>query len=195
MKKTLALFTAALLVVAAGCRVQVDKSKSGSDKNVKVDTPFGGLHVRSGDTTAADVGLPVYPGATIAPDRDGDKSADVHMGFGTFQLAVKVVNYETTDPQDKVLAFYKKALGRFGEVIQCKDGSAVGTPTMTSEGLGCSDSESHAHVQVSGHTSLKAGSKHHQHIVALEDNDGAKTRFALIELQLPDSVDSSSKSQ
>jgi len=194
MKRTLALLAATVLLLTAGCRVQVDKSKNGTEKNVKINTPFGGLHVRSGQTTAADVGLPVYPGATIAPDRDGDKSADVHMGFGSFQLAVKVVNYETPDPQDKVMAFYKKALGRFGDVIQCKDSQPVGTPAVTSEGLSCS-SDNHAHVQVSGHMSLKAGSKYHQHVVAFEDNDGTKTRFALIELQLPESGDSSAKSQ
>ena len=196
MKKTLALLAATALLLTAGCHVQVNKNKNGTEKNVKIDTPFGGLHVRSGQTTAADVGLPVYPGATIAPDRNGDKSADVHMGFGTFQLMVKVVNYQTPDPADKVLAFYKKALGRFGDVIQCKDSEPVGTPTVTSEGLTCSDSESHAHLQVSGHSSLKAGSKHHQHVVAIEDKRGPETRFALIELQLPESTDNnSSKSQ
>lgn len=195
MKKTLALIAATALLLTAGCRVLVNKDKNGTEKNVKIDTPFGGLHVRSGQTTAADVGLPVYPGATIAPDRDGDKSADIHMGFGSFQLMVKVVNYQTTDSSDKVLAFYKKALGRFGDVIECKDGAPVGMPTVTSEGLDCSDSHGHAHVQVSGHMSLKAGSKHHQHVVAIEDKNGSETRFALIELQLPDSADNSSKSE
>ncbi|HUY81649.1 MAG TPA: hypothetical protein VMU92_07990 [Acidobacteriaceae bacterium] len=191
MKKTLALLAATVLLLTAGCRVQVDKNSNGADKNenVKIDTPFGGLHVRSGQTTAADVGLPVYPGATIAPDRHGDKSADVHMGFGSFQLMVKVVNYETSDPADKVLAFYQKALGRYGDVIRCKDDSPVGTPTITSEGLTCSDDYSHTHVQVSGNLSLKAGSKHHQHVVAVEDRNGLETRFALIELQLPESID------
>lgn len=189
MKKTLALLAATALLMTAGCRVQVNKNKSGNEKNVKIDTPFGGLHVRSGQTTAADVGLPMYPGSTIAPDRDGDKSADVHMGFGSFQLTVKVVNYRTPDPQEKVLAFYQKALGRYGDVIRCKDGEPVGNPAITREGLNCSDDHGHAHLQVSGHVSLKAGSKHNQHIVAIEDKKDSETRFALIELQLPESGD------
>lgn len=189
MKKTLALLAATCLLLTAGCRVQVNKDKNGTEKNVKIDTPFGGLHVRSGQTTAADVGLPVYPGATIAPDRDGDKSANVHMGFGEFQLTVKVVNYQTSDSQDKVLAFYQKALGRYGDVIRCKGQDPVGMPTMTHEGLTCSDANSHTHVDVSGNLSLKAGSRHHQHVVALEDKSSSETRFALIELQLPESMD------
>lgn len=192
MKKTFALAAATALLMAGGCRVQVNKNSNGSEKNVKIETPFGGLHVRSGQTTAADVGLPVYPGATIAPDRDGDKSADVHMGFGTFQLAVKVVNYQTADPADKVLAFYQKALGRYGDVIRCNGGQPVGTPTVTQEGLSCSDDNHGGHGQVSGNLSLKAGSRHHQHMVAIENKDGAETRFALIELQLPESADNGS---
>ncbi len=50
----------------AGCRVQVDKGANGEDKKVQVDTPFGGIHVNTDQTTAADLGLPVYPGAQIA---------------------------------------------------------------------------------------------------------------------------------
>lgn len=196
MKKTVTLLAATALLLAAGCRVQVNKNANGTEKNVKIETPFGGLHVRSGQTTAADVGLPVYPGATIAPDREGDKSADVHMGFGSFQMAVKVVNYQTPDPADKVLAFYQKALGRYGDVIRCNGDQPVGTPTVTQEGLTCSEDNHGAHVQVSGNLSVKAGSKHHQHIVAIEDKSGSNTRFALIELQLPESFDNdSSKSQ
>jgi hypothetical protein len=189
MKKTLACFAAAALLLAAGCHVQVNKNSDGTDKNVKIDTPLGGLHVRSGDTNAADVGLPVYPGAAVAPDKDGDKSADVHMGFGQWQLRVKVVNYQTPDPQDKVLAFYQKALGRYGDVIRCQGNKPVGTPTTTREGLSCSEGTGKANVNFDQGTLLKAGSRRHQHILGLEKNEGSGTRFALIELQLPASID------
>ncbi|MFZ0661771.1 MAG: hypothetical protein WAM66_03700 [Acidobacteriaceae bacterium] len=204
MKKTLALLAATGLLLVAGCHVQVNKNSDGTEKNVKIETPLGGLHVRSGDTNAADVGLPVYPGAKIAPDKDGDKSADVHMGFGQWQLRVKVVNYDTSDPQDKVLAFYQKALGRFGDVVRCQGDHAVGTPTVTQEGLGCSNADVNgqvnvghgASVYVSDGLTLKAGSRHHQHILGIEKNDGPGTRFALIELQLPAAIDKdSSKSE
>ena len=95
MMKALAAATALSLTLVAGCRIQVDKNKDGQEKNVKIDTPLGGLHVRADQTSAADVGLPAYPGAHIAPDKDGDKSADVHLGFGEWQLRVKVVTYDT----------------------------------------------------------------------------------------------------
>ena len=182
------------ILLAAGCSVQVDKNKNGKDKNVKIDTPLGGLHVRADETSAADTGLPAYPGAHIAPDKDGDKSADVHLDFGKWELRVKVVTYDTDDPQDKVVAFYQKALGRYGDVIRCEGDQPVGTPTVTREGLTCSDDKGNSHMHISDdmRLSLKAGSKHHQHIFGIEKNSGAGTRFSLVELQLPTGVETSS---
>ncbi len=191
MMKALAAATALSLTLVAGCRIQVDKNKDGQEKNVKIDTPLGGLHVRADQTSAADVGLPAYPGAHIAPDKDGDKSADVHLGFGEWQLRVKVVTYDTSDPQDKVVAFYDKALGRYGDVIRCDGDQPVGTPAATREGLTCSDDKSNSNVHVSDDSgvSLRAGSRHHQHIFAVKKNTGTGTRFSLVELQLPESID------
>jgi hypothetical protein len=182
------------ILLATGCSVQVDKTKDGHDKNVKVDTPLGGLHVRADDTSAADVGLPVYPGAKVSPGKDGHKSADVHIGFGEWQLRVKVVSYETDDSQDKVIAFYQKALGRYGDVIQCHGDQPTGTPTATHEGLTCSEDKSSAKVKVDEDmtTSLKAGSKRHQHIFGIEKNSGPGTKFSLVELQLPAVVEGKS---
>ena len=190
MRKVLAA-TALGLILVAGCRIQVDKNKDGKEKNVKIDTPLGGLHVRADQTSAADVGLPAYPGAHIAPDKDGDKSADVHLGFGEWQLRVKVVTYDTNDPQDKVVAFYEKALGRYGDVIRCEGDQPVGTPAVTREGLSCADDKGNSHVHVSEDhgLSLKAGSRHHQHILGIQKSTGTGTRFSLVELQLPEGID------
>ena len=83
-------------------------------------------------------------------DKEDDKSADIHMGFGEWEMRVMVVNYSSPDSQDKVEAFYKKALGRFGDVITCQDNAPIGTPTATSEGLTCKE-DKHANVQVNDH--------------------------------------------
>lgn len=202
MRRCLLSLMAIVLLATAGCRIQVDKSKDGGDKNVKIDTPMGGLHVRTDQLSAADVGLPVYPGAQLVADHkngnDNDKSADIHMGFGKWQLHVKVVSYQTPDSQDQVLTFYRKALGRYGDVVQCNNGNAVGTPTVTREGLTCSDSHgSNVHVEKGTNgLNLRAGSKRHQHLVEIKKNDSNNTHFALVELELPgDSDDSSSDSQ
>lgn len=193
---------AAGLVLAAGvsgCRIHTEKDANGEDKTVQVDTPFGGVHVNTDQVTASDLGLPVYPGAQTVTGDDHHKSADVHMGFGEWQLRVRVVSYETPDSKDKVTAFYKKALARYGDVLTCQDKEPVGTPTVTSEGLTCSDDGKNAHVQWNdkdyGNDSgfqLKAGSKRHQHIVGFESPRGGRTRFSLVALDLPAGLDSSS---
>jgi len=185
-----------LAALSIGCSIAVDKNKSGTDKNVKIETPLGGLHVTSDSTTAADVGLPVYPGAKLSTkdDKDGKDSADIHFGFGDWQFRLKVVKYQTSDSADQVLAFYKKALGRYGDVIQCSGHNAVGSPTVTSEGLTCDDSGKSHQVNLDMNQSLKAGSKHHQHIVGIEKADGPGTTFSLVEIDLPISEDGKAES-
>jgi len=189
----------ALAAGLAGCRIHVDKNASGEDKNVQVDTPFGGIHVNTDQLTASDLGLPMYPGAEAIRGDDKHKSADVHMGFGEWQLRVRAVSYATTDSKGQVTAFYKKALGRYGDVITCQDNVAVGTPVVTSEGLTCQD-DKNAKVKIdqgdygtgNGNFQLKAGSKRHQHIVGFEDPKEGKTRFALVALDLPAVMDKDS---
>jgi hypothetical protein len=191
----------ALAAGMTGCfRVHVDKDANGEDKNVQVDTPFGGVHVNTNQTSAADLGLPAYPGAHQVADDDKHKSADVHLGFGEWELRVRAVSYGTSDTQDQVTAFYKKALGRYGDVISCQGHSAVGSPAATSEGLTCSDDGNSANVKIdrkdygTGDDSfeLKAGSKRHQHIVGFEHSKDGQTRFALVALDLPAGLDKSS---
>ncbi len=198
-----ALVVGSLAVLIPGCRIHVDKDSAGEEKTVQVDTPFGGMHVNTNQITAADLGLPVYPGATIVADDKNNQSADVHMGFGEWQLRVRAISYSTPDAQDKVIAFYRKALARYGDVITCQGSTPVGKPVATSEGLTCADNGKQSTVQVDTSDNgihlgtgleLKAGSKHHQHIAGIEESKGGKTRFGLVELQLPASTDSGSGS-
>jgi len=194
----------ALAAGVAGCRIHVDKDSNGEEKNVQVDTPFGGVHVNTDTTTAADLGLPAYPGAQLMKDNDEHKSADVHMGFGEWELRVRAVSYETPDKKDQVVAFYKKALSRYGDVIVCQGNTPVGTPTATSEGLTCADDKDNTTtVQIDRNDygtskdslELKAGSKRHQHIVGFEAPGNGQTRFALVALDLPSGdTDKSGKS-
>lgn len=178
-----------------GCRIEAHDNDKGKE-NVKIDTPFGGIHVDTNKTEAADVGLPGFPGATRYQGDDKNKqSADVHLGFGKWQLRVKVVEYVTPSSQEDLTSFYKKALGRYGDVITCRNDEPVGTPSVTREGLGCKDSHGKNHMNVnlddkdSKNLILKAGSPSHQHIVSIQNPKDHQTRFSLIALDLPKDLD------
>jgi hypothetical protein len=175
------------LAMMSGCRV--DTNKQGDSENVKVATLFGGVQVKTNNAMGVEgIGLPVYPGAELVKKKDKDNgSADVNLSFGRFQLRVKAANYRTPDDPEKVSAFYKDAMRKYGTVIECNHDQPVGTPTQTDEGLTCSDGDKRhesASANVSGKTELKTGSKQHQHIVAIEP-EGSGTKFGLVALDLP----------
>lgn len=186
-----ATLIAGVSMMAAGCRV--DEHKNGENQDVKIATPFGGMSVKTNDAGAIDgLGLPVYPGATpVKTDEDGDHSngsADVNMSFAGFSLKVKAARYRTTDSPEKVMDFYRKALGRYGVVLDCVNNRPTGEPSKTPEGLTCAEDGKKKHVYtVAGSSSkheLKTGSEQHQHIVAI-DPDGAGAKFNIVALDLP----------
>ena len=188
IRKAGALVVAVVGCLATGCSIDVHKTNQGEDKDVAIHTPFGGMHVATGAEKPIDTGLPVYPGATPEKKKSNDSgSVDLHMGFGPWELRVQVASYDATDPENKVQAFYTKALGQYGQVLTCRGKQPVGSVKRTTAGLTCADDGSDEHIHT--HTGdadleLKAGSPQHQHIVAFTDK-GASTNFALVALTLP----------
>jgi hypothetical protein len=172
-------------VLMSGCRVE--SNKQGGKDNVRIATPFGGMQVKTNDATVLEgLGLPAYPGATLVKNNHDHGAADVNMNFGNFHLRVKAASYQTADSSDKVQAFYRKALGAYGDIIECVNDKSVGEPTHTAEGLTCDNNDKHVGISddVSRKMELKVGSKQHQHIVAIDPNtDG--TKIGLVALDLP----------
>jgi hypothetical protein len=153
------------------------------------------VHAHS-HANAETIGLPAYPGAVLyaPPDdkgkNDNDSSLDMGMTFGDFHFSVIVVSYETGDPPEKVLEFYRRPLSRYGDVLECDHGKPVGKLTMTSTGLKCSsDRGGHVQVNGSGNSSsdreLRAGSPRKYRIVGIDDAKAGKTHFGLVYLELP----------
>jgi len=178
----------------SGCRVDTHRNGNGDDKDVNISTPFGGMSVKTNEAgVEGGLGLDVYPGATLESKEKGhDGAADVNLSFGSFHLGVKAVSYTTPDAPDKVLAFYRAKMAKFGTVILCQHHQAVGTPVRTQDGLTCDDDNKHVHMSVSDNDhdkqELKAGSRQHQHIVEVETR-GTGTKFGLVMLDLPMKVD------
>lgn len=181
-----------LLFAAVGGRVAALGQDSGGGKDSGLNLA---VHAKS-QATAADIGLPAYPGAALyrQPDDKGkqenDSSLDMGFTFGDFHFSIVAVSYETSDSPGQVLAFYRKPLSRYGEVLECDHGKPVGKLTMTSTGLTCSNDHG-GHVQVNTNENssddheLRAGSPHKYRIVGIDESHAGKTHFGLVYLDLP----------
>lgn len=191
---TPALLALALpLALLGGCRIS--KHSDGNNKDVDIQTPFGSTSIKTNDNAdVSAIGVSPYPGAVPVKENDGDNSnADVNLSFGNFHLGVKAASFQTPDDSGKVLTFYRHDLARYGDVIECRGHSAVGSPTRTSQGLTCDEDGKHNKVTTSGDDlELRAGSQQHQHIVGVETKNGG-TRIGLVLLDLPSHLGNKSK--
>jgi hypothetical protein len=147
------------------------------------------LHANS-HANAAAIGLPEYPGARPYKDADNDSAADLGLSFGDFHFTVKAVDYETTDSPEQVLAYYRKPLAHYGEVLECNHGKPVGAITVTHTGLTCSTPNGgHRGNDKTGDSSdheLRAGTPHQYRLVGIDSSaHPGHTRFGLVYLELP----------
>ena len=139
------------------------------------DEDGAGLVV-SGKATDKDVGLPIYPGAR--PHKDPGENTDAaRLGLwgGGIGFKLAVLKMESSDSPEQVADFYKKALAKYGKVLDCTNGAADdGRRDDASGVLTCSDDKPDK-----GGMLFKAGTKEKQHIVAIEPS-GKGTNFALV---------------
>ena len=167
-----------VVVLLAACSVNVKKQQNGEDKQVDINTLVGGIHVSKG-ADSADAGIAVYPGARLKQEgSDGnDKSANVNISSFGFGLKVVALEYRSDDAPDKVVAYYRDQLKKYGKVLECHTshlnvnpdikGSDHGSHELTCEGSSGNNIE------------LKVGTKEDQHIVAVEP-DGKGSSFSLV---------------
>ncbi len=169
-------FLAAQVLLFPACSVNVKKEKNGQDKQVDITTPVGGIHVSKG-VNPEDVGIAVYPGATLKEKGNGEnKSANVNISGMGYGLKVVALEYESNDPPAKVIAFYKDQLKRYGDVLVCHTtGLKVNSGVKKhddSNALTCEGDSGH-------NTELKVGTQENQHIVAVQPaGDGSS--FSLL---------------
>ena len=173
---------AGLVLSCVACSINVkDKRNSSDDKKVDIETPLGGIHVSEG-ADVRDTGLSVYPGARPRKkDSGGDeKSANVNISGPGFALKVVALEYESDDAPDKIAAYYKDQLKKFGSVLEChteKHGGNV-ADVHTKGGNG-SDPVSCDSDNPGSTIELKVGQRDDQHIVAIEPTSNG-ARLALV---------------
>lgn len=134
----------------------------------------------SKQATPKEVGLPAYPGAKLHKDKDEkDDSPSVQMGIwgSTFGFKLAVMKMESSDAPEKIAEFYKKALAKYGTVLNCSDPAQTKGSKDTSEAsnkLKCDDDKPEK-----GGLLFKAGTKEKQHLVAIQSN-GPGSLFQLV---------------
>jgi len=81
-----------------------------------VTTPDVDVRVTE-STDVRETGLRPYPGARLKNASDEDhKAGKVEMSAPVFGLKIVSVKYQTKDPADKVLAFYRSEMSKYGKV-------------------------------------------------------------------------------
>jgi hypothetical protein len=137
------------------------------------------------EANAKDVGLPIYPGARPHKDKDEDKpSAKFGLWGSSFAFKLAVVKLESNDSPQKVAAFYKKALAKYGTVLDCGADSSKASEkdeSKESKKLTCEDDKPNP-----GEMTFKAGTKEKQHVVGIQPN-GSGTVFQIVYVESPDS--------
>ncbi len=181
--KSSLLFTtisaATLLIFAAGnarsLHAQGDQSKKSGDLNASIKI--------SGEATAKDLGLPLYPGAKPQKDtKDDSSAANLGLWGNSFGFKLVVLKMESADAPDKVAAFYRKALAKYGPVLDCSNPPASKPSDKSqdedkSNKLTCGDDKPDPGGQL-----FKSGSKEKQHIVAVKGS-APGTTFQLLYLE------------
>ena len=182
--KFMLLMVAVCGLLAAGCSLRVDKEKSGKSDKVEIDTPMGGLKVRT-NIEPKDVGLAVYPNARVMEKRhkDEDESANVNISTPFFGLKVVAMKYESDDPPEKIIDFYKKDMSRYGKVLECRGEGHKGHHANKDHDdfnlkLECDEED-----PSSKDIELKAGQGSSQHIVGVSPK-GKGTEFGLVYIQM-----------
>ncbi len=173
------------LLIVGMCASAQDKDKNGDKSGINVtiqgkDTDAG-LVIKT-QATAKEVGLPLYPGSRPSKE-DGDGSAAANLGLwgNTFGFKLVVMKMESSDSPDRVAAYYQKALGKYGKVLDCTNNPAGSDDKeKKSHELTCQDDRPDA-----GGRMFKAGTKEKQHIVGVKPG-GKGCMFQLIYIEARD---------
>jgi hypothetical protein len=135
--------------------------------------------VLSGEASAKDVGLPIYPGSRRHKDKDeGSAGANFALWGGCSGGKLVVLKMESDDSLERVAEFYKKALAKYGRVLDCSHPAPADTDSSKadSKALTCGDDKPEK-----GGVLLKAGTKEKQHLAAVQPN-GSGSLYQLVYL-------------
>jgi len=155
------------------------QNSNNSDKPLDVQSSVGDLHVGK-DADAHAAGLPVYPGARPKHEQNNEP-LNLAIQTESFGMKVVIAKYESSDPADKILAYYKEKMKKYGTVLECHhQGDNNGAH------LDDNDEDRNRPLRCEGDGSgpvreLKVGNEGNAHIVDVEPSAGGKsTTFSIV---------------
>jgi hypothetical protein len=176
-KLRLLLLAAAVAFSTTALTAQEQPSKSDSQKHtIRVETDSGRYGAASEALDPKQLGVAIYPGARVDESEHVGKGAHLSLDWGRDSTHLYAQQYVTSDSPDKVLAFYRKQLSKFGKVLECRGGKPL--VSVTSE-LKCEDSKNN---QDEKGIELKAGTENSQHIVGVTPKD-LGSEFGIVYLE------------
>ena len=170
------LVTALLLVAASASLAAQNQPKKA--KSEELNLSIGA----SKEAGPKEVGLRAYPGAKLHKENDkDDPTAQLWGWLNGKGLKLVVVKMESQDSPERVAAFYRKELARYGAVLDCSSGKS--DTGQSSGGLKCDDDKPEP-----GKLLYKSGTKDEQHLVGVEPN-GSGSVFQLVYVKTRGSED------
>lgn len=85
-------------------------------KNVSIATPMGNMSMGETQVTEAELGVPIYPGAT------GEQG---NFRIGTAKGSLGTFAFRTPDDPKKVMEFYRSRLGQTVDVVTTPQGGVI----------------------------------------------------------------------
>jgi hypothetical protein len=167
----------AVAVPAADAQDQSNPDKSSKNDNISASFDLGK------DASAKDVGLPLYPGSHRHQDSKDDSSS-LNMGFsgGSSGFKMAMLKMDSTDSPDKIAAFYRKALAKYGKVLTCSGPGAEASADASKDSAKSTDLSCDHNKPDQSEIELKAGTKQNQHVVGIK-LEGAVTTYQLVYIE------------
>ena len=110
----------------------------------------------------------------------------MNIASSLFGMKLAVLKYETSDPPDKVLDFYRKQMSRYGNVLVCNGGFNMSFHHHDKDSeVTCDD---HGGSGRSYKQELKVGTENNQRIVAVKPS-GKGTEFVMVYVRAHDEKD------
>jgi hypothetical protein len=168
-------FALILAALPVGAQDQKD-----SDANKQDSDSIG--FVASKKATPKEIGLPLYPGSRRHKD-DSDDSSSIQLGAwgGSSGFKLLVLKMESDASPDKVTAFYRKALSKYGKVLNCSDAAEK---NKSPDGLDCDSDHGDKDETV-----LKSGTKDAKRVVSIKSN-GSGSVYDLVYVEANGSLSS-----